>query len=275
MFRLAQRAGNNRLVFERGRIVDGCVRGLMDEQARLRADRSPRGIDALPEVSLHAILAQGLLSEGFGVSREWPYPLAQPTSARSRAERQRCDLLLTPDPSWLPHDEQPPGPLPSPDAAPSSVTKRTRGKASAKSRGRSDQSLPLFGREHIELVEVESTADGVHELRAEECFWLEVKLVSQFTYTRGVPEANRTYGAELSRGVRTDVAKLAASERVCFAGLLLVLLARDAATASHDLATCLVRASDRGDAFRAPEVRSFEIDDRVGNAAGVACLIPK
>lgn len=65
------------------------ARELDDEHATL-------GIDALDELPLHPIIAQGLASTDYGVLREQRYPAGRATPRRSLGDR--CDFVLTPSP---------------------------------------------------------------------------------------------------------------------------------------------------------------------------------
>ena len=95
----------------------------------------------------------------------------------------------------------------------------------------------------------------------EDAFWLEVKVVTQFT-TEG---PNRTYASQFLSAVRQDVTKLTKDEGIVHAGLLIVLFARDERIAEHDLGAWLSRCLDRGLPIGSPSLRRIAITDRLGN----------
>lgn len=184
---------------------------------------------------MHRLLAEGLEQAGFGVVAEMPYPTLHVPSPR-RAERERCDLVLTADPASRPAD-------------------------------------PLQLRRQIEQAAgtlFESLAPKLAHHHAlvppEEAFWLEVKLVAQIAYREAVPVPNRSYAAELVGGPRRDLAKLAADRRIVHGGVALVLFTADQRTADHDLAE-LQRRLVRADVpvIVPAATRGFPITDRAGN----------
>jgi hypothetical protein len=101
-------------------------------------------------------------------------------------------------------------------------------------------------------------------------FWLEVKVVCQFT-TEG---PNRHYASQLLSTVREDVAKLSRNPGIRHAAVLLVLFAADQRTADHDLAEWLDRSVKRGLAVGIPSVRIFGITDRIGNGVCAVGVVP-
>lgn len=79
-------------------LIDTAAAALRRESARLREEGAVRGLDACAEVALHALLEKGFRDGGFGVYRERPFPGLG--GARPRhSERERCDIVLTPDPA--------------------------------------------------------------------------------------------------------------------------------------------------------------------------------
>lgn len=103
-----------------------------------------------------------------------------------------------------------------------------------------------------------------------EAFWLEIKVVNQFT----AEGANRSYSSDLLSGVRADVAKLSRDPGICHAGLLLALFCRDETVARHDLALWLERCLDLGLPVGSPDVAAFPINDRLGNGCCAVALYP-
>ncbi len=103
-----------------------------------------------------------------------------------------------------------------------------------------------------------------------EAFWLEIKVVNQFT----AEGANRSYSSDLLSGVRADVAKLSRDPGIARAGLLLVLFCRDETVARHDLSLWLERCLDLGLPVGSPAVAAFGITDRLGNGCCAVALFP-
>lgn len=69
---------------------------IRDHAHELDTEHATLGVDALDELNLHPILAQGLARTGYGVLREQRYPAARATPKRSTGDR--CDFVLTPEP---------------------------------------------------------------------------------------------------------------------------------------------------------------------------------
>jgi hypothetical protein len=101
----------------------------------------------------------------------------------------------------------------------------------------------------------------------EAAYWLEVKAVAQFEPAGPF----RRYSAELLQPVSKDLVKLATDEGIRHAGLLLVLMTVDRATAEHDLRAWHERAMHKGLPVHPPAVRGVRLTDRIGNGwCGVA-----
>lgn len=77
-------------------LCDAFADALSARATALDEERSPYGLDALSEVELHPALAGAARGLGYGVVREIRYPMN--ARKRSRAEGERCDLVLTPTP---------------------------------------------------------------------------------------------------------------------------------------------------------------------------------
>lgn len=203
--------------------------GLSRDDQLLQAEQAVAGLDARAEVELHEAIAEALRRTGRGVLREVPFPSLTPEQKRD-PQRRRCDIVLTPEPDQRIRD--------------AIRTRRERAKAEAL----------LFA------PEPDSNA-----VAPEDCLWIEVKCVGQFTYTHGVPGPNRAYSAELTGAVRKDVAKLA-SDPLIRHGLLLVLLFSDSRrVAEHDLGVAGNRALDRNVPLKSIRMEHSPIADRVGN----------
>ena len=104
----------------------------------------------------------------------------------------------------------------------------------------------------------------------EEALWLEVKVVGQYT-----PEgANPRYASHLLGDVRRDVQKLSRDPGITSAALLIVLFAGDEEVAAHDLTAWLTRCLDQDLPIGSPCLRSFSINDRLGNGVCVVGVYP-
>lgn len=224
-------------------IADAAASTLKGRAAALREEQSPRGLDALSEVDLHPILAAGLTEAGFGVHPEQPYPGEVERRAR-HAERERCDLVLTEDPGR---------PLLDPVAE---LRQRDAGAGTLFE--------PLAG----------SMGPGDEATSPEDAFWLEIKVVGQFTFTSGVPGPNRAYASELTGGPVEDLVKLEWDRAVRHGGSLVVLFTGDEETARHDLGLLVHRCLDRELPIQSPVMRTFAIPDLIGNGVCTVCLIP-
>jgi len=222
-------------VFNALELVQAASDALSDRADALDTEHAVRGIDALPELDLHPILAQGLRTIGLGVVSEQPYP-GPPGSRRGLTERERCDLVLLPEPGLGLVDPV--------------VERRERDRAAG----------TLF-----ESVAAAARAEP-GRARPDDAFWLEIKVVGQFCYTAGVPGANRSYATDLVGSLTLDLRKLARDPVIVHAGVLMVLFTRDRATAEHDLAAAICRCLDRDVPAASPESDGLAIADRIGNA---------
>lgn len=208
----------------------------------LRAEQAVHGLDAMAELEFHPLLAAGFEGAGFGVYRERPYP-GQPGRRPRHAERERCDLVLTPASGIAIRD--PVAELKVRDAA--------------------------AGTLFAPLAEVMAIAPGIPP---EDAFWLEIKLVGQFCFTAGIPGPNRSYSSELLSVVTSDIPKLSRDGMIRHAALLLILFCADRATAEHDLAAFMHRCLDRGLPVSSPSMARFDIPDLIGNTLGTVCAVP-
>jgi hypothetical protein len=202
-------------------IADALEAGLRTEADRLDAEQSVRGLDALDELSVHPLLADGFRRAGYGAFGEQHYPTV---GRRQRdSEGERCDLVLTPGGRDLNDPSREPTLFDPPDA-----------------------------------------------VALDEAFWLEVKVVCQFT-----PEGpNQRYTSQLLATVRADVTKLSRNCGIRHSGLLIILFAEDRSTAEHDLAAWLDRCLQRGLPVGSPSMRTFGITDRLGNGVCAVALYP-
>jgi hypothetical protein len=104
----------------------------------------------------------------------------------------------------------------------------------------------------------------------DEAFWLEVKIVCQFT-----PQGpNQRYASQLLSTVRQDLAKLSRNPGILHAALLIVLFADTRRTVEHDLAEWLDRCLRRGLPVGSPSLRVFDVTDRLGNGVCAVAAYP-
>lgn len=230
------------MVWSHDEIADLVAEGLARREGALHLEQAVRGLDALSEVGFHPLVADIIRAGGFGVWREWPFP-GEAERRLKRPERERCDLVLTASGSR---------PVRDPVAR---------------------------------LLELDKAAGTLFAEAAppppppgvepEEAYWLELKVVGQFTYVDGVPSANRSYGSDLVRSLWADLKKLSREARIRFGGAMMILFTDGRATAEHDLSLALHRCLDKGVEMRTPIVRHIEIGERIGNRACAVVLVPK
>jgi len=232
-------------------IVGVAAQGLRAAARARDAEQAVLGIDGLDEVALQAELTRDFRERGWGVLRERPYPSPNTRGSSARdSERERCDLVLTPDPDR---------PLADPMGA-----ERERVRAEAELAGTLFEGRPL---------EPSSGSEPLAPLRPEDAFWLEVKTVGQFAYVDGVPGPNARYGSLLVGGIREDLRKLGRDPRIRFGGVLMVLFAAEEQEARHDLAEAVSRVADLGVTVTEPVSRAVAIADRAGNGVCLVSLI--
>jgi hypothetical protein len=242
-------------------IADVAADGLRAHAAALDLEQAVRGIDSLSEVEFHPLLAGALAAAGWGVWCERGYPgkVGGAGKRPKRAERERCDLVLTEGGAGL-------------------VDPVVEAKAGDEIEGtlfadalRGTGFQPVTSAHGLEG---RATGAGTPRLTLpEDAFWLEVKLVGQFCYTGGVPGPNRAYASELTRLPAGDIVKLARDGVIRDAGLLLILFTADRDTADHDLGVFVNRCLDRGLPVQSPSVARFGITDRIGNSLCTVALV--
>jgi hypothetical protein len=101
-----------------------------------------------------------------------------------------------------------------------------------------------------------------------DAFWLEIKVVAQFT----AAGPNRRYASQLLGDVRRDVAKLAKDAGIRHAGLVIVLFTAERAVADHDLAAWQTRCEELGLPITRRTMRHTPLSDRLGNTLCTAGL---
>jgi hypothetical protein len=104
----------------------------------------------------------------------------------------------------------------------------------------------------------------------DEAFWLELKVVSQYT----LEGANRSYASQLLSTVRSDVTKLSKDPGILHAGLLIVLFVAEERVAEHDLKIWQDRCLKRCLPIGAPSMRFLRITDRLGHRVCALALYP-
>jgi len=209
----------------------------------LRAQQAYLGLDSYPEIQLHPLLCQAFAASHYGTLREVGYP-SSPRDRPNEAQRQRCDLVLTPgsdQPLFDPIHEQ-----------------REQDKALG----------TLF-----EAFSSTNQPDP-NEVVPQSAFWLEVKSVAQFCYVDGVPGTNGKYTSELLSGPRSDVLKLATEPMIHHAAALVILFSQDQATGPHDIMAAVNEMIESALPISIPELESFPITDHAGNAWCTLGLIP-
>jgi hypothetical protein len=227
-------------------LCETLVAALRRADTERRDEQAPLGIDALDEVALHPILAEGLTVAGWGVHRETRYPGLEsddpgspaPRGSRKDNARDRCDLVLTERPGLALLD-------------PVHADRRVRAGDGT-----------LFA-DLAPAMEASASADAV---RPEDAFWLEIKAVAQYAYRDGVPGPNRTYASEMVNGPAADVCKLIGDGVIENAAVALVLFTETEAVARNDAEQTAHALLDMGLPIGIPEIRSTPIDDRAGNA---------
>jgi hypothetical protein len=242
---------NNETVWQPDEIVIALASGVERFSAALDAEHAVTGLDALDEVGLHPILQNALNAphlgqspdHTLGVHREFPYPT--PTKLRpDHRERERCDLVLTEDRAAPPADP-------------------------VRERKDLDQAV---GTLFAPLADTIPSAQTTTPL--EDCFWLEVKAVGQYTFTDGLPGPNRTYTSQLTQGPAADIRKLSRDPLIAHGGVLVLLFAADQPTAEHDVGVMVHKMLDRDLPISSPAIGSFPMNDRIGNSVCTLALVP-
>jgi hypothetical protein len=218
------------------RILECVAEAVSEADRAAHVEQATRGVDAMPEAALQDLIAAACARAGFGVYREQPFPSDVGYHVKESA-RGRCDMALTEGGAAL-----------------------------------EDPQRVLLE----ELAKKGTLFAGADEARGaapEEAVWLEVKVVKQFTYSRGVPGPNRGYGSELMRAVEGDLGKLSRDARIARGALLVLVFSDCEATGVHDLGVAVRGALKAGMTLREPRMRAVRIDDRVGQGSCVLGLV--
>lgn len=240
-------------------ILEAMVDTLREREAQLADEQAVYGLDALPEIELHALLMSGLMARGFAPLREQAYPEEWKRRKADRhsplpRDRQRCDIVLLPTGRKKLRDE---------------VRVVKRAKAIADMGAGS-----LFGALASADAEQSLSARDTHEAEPEDAHWLEFKLVSQYCYSNGVPGPNATYSSELTRSLIKDLGKLVKDRRIRSAAAALIMFSADEKTAEHDLSVVMHKALDRDLPVASPLRKSFPVQDRIGNRVCTVMVAP-
>ena len=135
---------------------------------------------------------------------------------------------------------------------------------------RCDLVLTPAGRALARPEEPPTLFDDPDAVELRDAFWMEVKLVAQFT-TKG---PNRGYSSHLLGAVTQDVVKLSGEPGILHAGLLIVLFAQDESIADHDLDAWQERCLQRGLPIAAGVRQCVRVTDRLGNSACALAISP-
>jgi hypothetical protein len=223
-------------------LADTAAAGIADANLALRDEDAVRGLDHLDELEIHTVLEAAFVHADLGVLREHPFP--SPPKRRPKAsERERCDLVLLPEPDLTLADPE------------------------TQLAEREDAEATLFAQSAEQLV---TPAD----LDPADAFWLEIKATGQFVARDDVPQPNSRYTTELVRAPANDIRKLAREPLAVHAAAAIVLFAADEPTARHDLGVAVHRWLDDHLPIRSPAIRITPIDDRIGNTVAAVCLAP-
>lgn len=240
-------------------IAELLARALEAHEASLREEQAVYGLDALSETRVHPVLARGFEEAGFGVVREQAYPTQWKRKRRGGddlplpRDRERCDLVLTPRAGQRVRDSL-------------TVAKTAK-------RARDEVAGTLF-----EKLAVSPGGDAVlaarDEVSPDDAYWLELKVVAQYSVESGVPGPNRVYASQITRFAAGDIGKLSCDRTIVHGGLALVLFTADARTAVHDAHVMVERLVERGLRVGEPTSRTTPIQDRIGNAVCTVVLVP-
>lgn len=220
--------------------------GIAALDARLLAEQAAHGVDALEEIALHPVLAEGVSAAGFGVVREVVFPGEHAAKVR-RSARARCDLVVLPEPGMALED-------PAAEQATLNAGEGT-----------------LFAGLAADLAAARPRTGLVTP--ADAC-WLEVKSVAQHAYIDGVPVPNRAYADQLVKGPMADLVKLAKDPSIWTAASVVVLFCETEAVGRHDLGKLAHKLLDQDAPLGVPEIGGVPIQDRVGNGWCAVGIFP-
>lgn len=206
-------------------------------------EQSVRGVDAMSELQLHALIEDALISEDFGVSRETHYP-SDGDAYTKATHRQRCDLVLFPDSSRTLLD-------PAEEMKQLAIAQDT-----------------LFAGSSNLGPDPETTCDPA------DAWWIEIKACAQHAYRDGIPSPNPGYAHELVTGLQTDLCKLSVDPQIWHAAVLVVLFCEEESIAHHDLNQAASVCIGQGLPVQSPLIETQSITDRGGNSCVAIGLFP-
>lgn len=212
-------------------------------ESGFREQHAYLGLDSYSETQLHPLLSQAFANSPLGVEREFGYPTS-PMNRPNDAQRQRCDLVLTPNAGqhlFDPIDEQ-------------RVLDRAVGTL-----------FETAAQDHV---------PDLNDVLPVDAFWIEVKTVSQFSYVDGVPGPNPKYTTELLQGPRSDVIKLASDPLIHYGASLVVLFAEDQQVGPHDITTSASAMLEHDLPISLPIFETFPVTNHAGNAWCTLGMIP-
>ncbi len=220
---------------EIGEILSSVSNGLAHHAELLDQEHAVRGLDALSELQLHALIADALTSEPIGIHREVHYP-SDGDAYTTRTHRDRCDLVLTPNPDLLLSDP---------------VT---------------ELQLLAAAQDTLFANNPALQPDPTTTCQPEDALWIEIKACAQYAYRDGVPAPNGRYAHELVNGLQTDLCKLSADPHIWHAAALIVLFTETEEIARRDLHAAAKLCIEQDIPVRSPLIETISITDRAGNA---------
>jgi hypothetical protein len=232
-------------------ILEWCIDALRAASEAIELEQAPKGIDSKDEKWVQGELASAIASRmasrvvpQMTVVREQVFPHMRRVGARL-SEREKCDLVLLPAGTKRLLDEQ----------------------KAAGARKKDVSQAALFGDA--------AGGDELHDVaRPEDAYWLEVKVLGQFEYRKGVPVPNRQYSTQLVKAVCDDLQKLVDDPVVRHGGVLVVLFVADEAIAQHDMGVAMSRGIDKGLNPSGAMHGGFAIADRIQNRWCSCWLMP-
>lgn len=224
-------------------LLEASLKALAQHSSQFDHEQAVVGIDALSELQLHAIIEDTLTECGFGVHREAHYPSDGDTYT-NQTHRNRCDLVLTPNPQQLLLD-------------PVHELKEL-----------------AVARETLFAGLAEAGPDPEATCSPDNAWWIEIKSCAQFAYCDGIPSPNPRYGHELVTGLQKDICKLSEDPLIWHGYVLQVLFTESKEVAIHDLNQATKICMDLDLPVRSPMIDCLSITDRAGNGCCAVGLFP-
>lgn len=126
---------------------------------------------------------------------------------------------------------------------------------------RCDVVLTANGSRLADAGAVNTLFADVEAVAPTEAFWLEAKIIRQFTEEG----PNASYGSELSTRLRADVSKLARDGMIRHGALMLLVYVAEQHVAQHDLQVWERSCCERDLPIGVPSVRWVKVGDRLGH----------